>query len=153
MRPIRLLATAAMAALALLAPDVARACTVSAAGVSFGNYDTLSPAPDDGIGSVSVTCHPHVHFADVGLTAGQSLNYSARTMRNGAASLSYNLYTDAARTTVWGDGVVVPSVTVNPGSVNSGTRTIVRTIYGRIPAQQSVPFGTYSDTIIVTITF
>ena len=153
MPPIRLLATAATAALALLRPEAARACTVSAAGVAFGTYDTLSPAPDDGVGSVSVTCHPHVHFVEVGLSAGLSLSYSARTMRNGAASLSYNLYTDAARTTVWGDGIAAPSVTVNPGLVNSGTRTLTRTIYGRIPAQQSVSFGTYNDTIMVTLTF
>ena len=156
MPPIRLLALpafAAMSVLALLAPGAANACTVGASGVAFGAYDTLSPTPDDGVGTVSVLCHPRVHFVDVGLSTGQSGTYSTRTMRNGSASLSYNLYTDAARTTVWGDGVAAPLVTVNPGSVNAGDRTLVRTIYGRIPAQQSVPFGTYNDTIMVTLTF
>ena len=154
MRPTRLLAIAAMsAALALLAPTTARACTVSATGVAFGAYDTLSPAPDDVTGTVSVVCHPNIHYVDVGLGTGLSGTYSARTMRNGAASLSYNLYSEAARTTVWGDGIAAPLVTVNPGTVNAGDRTLVRTIYGRIPAQQSVPFGTFNDTIVVTLTF
>ena len=74
-------------------------------------------------------------------------------MRNGTESLSYNLYADAARTTVWGDGIGAASVTINPGSVTAGDRTLVRAIYGRIPAQQAVGFGTYNDTIMVTLTF
>lgn len=154
MPPTRLLAAAVlMAMLALLLPSPARACTVSATGVAFGAYDTLSAAPDDGVGTVSVTCHPRTHSVEVGLSTGQSGSFTSRTMRNGAADLSYNLYTDATRLTVWGDGIGAASVTLTPGSVNAGDRTLVRTIYGRIPASQSVPFGTYNDTIVVTLTF
>ena len=44
-----------------------------------------------------------------------------------------------------------------PGSLSfSGSqpsRSVNYTIYGRVPAQQSVPSGSYNDTIVVTITF
>ena len=154
MPPTRLLAMAALSAmLALTLPSPARACTVSATGVAFGAYDTLSAVPDDGTGSISVTCHPNVHSVEVSLSTGLSGIFSSRTMRNGAASLNYNLYTDPARLIVWGNGIASPDVTLTPGTVNAGDRTMVRTIYGRVPARQSVPAGSYSDTITITLTF
>ena len=154
MPPTRLFAAAVLAGFASLLPAApARACTVSATGVAFGTYDTLSPAPDDGTGTISITCHPRVHSVEVGLSTGLAGAFTGRTMLNGVAALNYNLYTDAARVTVWGDGIAAPSVTLTPGSVSAGDRTLVRTIYGRIPAQQSVPFGTYNDIIVVTLTF
>lgn len=145
-------ALAAFAALAL--PAAGQACTVSASGVAFGNYDSITPAPDDGVGSVTLICHPNVHSAVVQLGAGLSGQYVPRRMRNGAATLDYNLYTSVARNVIWGNGSGgTATVTLTGGTVTAGNRTLTRTIYGRIPAGQAVAMGTYRDTIVVTIVF
>jgi spore coat protein U-like protein len=85
----------------------------------------------------------------VWLSTGSSGSYAARTLRSGAFELPYNLYLDAARTQVWGDGSAGTFTdSPNPGNV---TRTIP--VYGRIPPLQDAAAGTYSDTIVVTFVF
>jgi spore coat protein U-like protein len=72
-------------------------------------------------------------------------------MRNGSNYLQYNLYKDAAYAQVWGDGT---GGTVTLANTNSGSGTgPTHTIYGRIPAGQDLPVGTYTDSIVITITF
>ena len=139
---------------ALLRADPAGACTVSASGVAFGAYDTMSPAPDDSAGDVTIVCHPSVGAPIVALGAGISGLFSPRTMSSGAATLDYNLYTSATYSLVWGSGVGgSATVTLSGGTVSAGQRTFTRTIYGRIPPGQQVPAGTYADTIMVTVIF
>ena len=139
---------------ALAAPAAGQACTVSATGVPFGLYDQFGAAPDDGTGTITLQCHPNVQSVVVQLGAGLSGSYAPRRMRNGANSLNYNLYTTVARNIVWGNGSGgTASVTLSDGIVSAGTRTYNRTVYGRIPAGQNVAFGTYRDTIVVTIVF
>src|SRR5689334_22391696 len=98
------LATVVFAALflALAAPRAAEAaCTISAgAAVSFGNYDWTVATPTDTVGTMTYTC---TTTALVFLSTGSSGSYTTRTMLSGANVLNYNLYTDAARTQVWGD--------------------------------------------------
>ena len=138
----------------LLAPVPAWACTVSSAGVAFGAYNSLSGAPDDSTGTILVECHPSDHSVEVAIGAGLSGSFATRRMNNGAATLNYNLYTSAARTLVWGDGTQGSvTQTLTGGTVSSGTRRFTAIVYGRIPAAQSVPFGTYNDTVVVTVTF
>lgn len=145
---------AAIGQIALLAHAApAAACTVSVTSVAFGNYNTLSPANTDSAGMLTAICHPSDQSLVVAISGGSSGSPLSRTMRNGAASLNYNLYSDAARTAVWGDGTSGATVTVTNGSVSSGQRTFNRPIYGRIPAQQAVGAGTYTDSLVVTVTF
>ena len=146
---------AILAALGALAvPAAGQACTVSATGVAFGTYDSITPAPDDGVGSVILVCHPNVHSAEVQLGAGLSGSYAPRRMRNGVILLDYNLYTSTARNIVWGNGSGgTVTVTLTGGTVTAGSRTFNRPIYGRIPAGQAVAMGTYTDTIVVTVVF
>jgi spore coat protein U-like protein len=124
------------------------ACTIFlAVGPAFGTYDTLSFAPLDAVGTISYQCSPPK--PTVQISTGSSGSYSARTMRSGAATLLYNLYLDAARTMVWGDGSAGTFTdSPNPGNV---TRSIP--VYGRIPANQDAASGSYSDTILVTFVF
>jgi spore coat protein U-like protein len=95
------------------------------------------------------------------LSTGVSGTYTTRQMANGANRLNYNLYTTAARTTVWGNGAggsaIVPAYAAGFIVIN-GNQTRVfdnpnLTIHGRIPADQNSPQGTYSDTITVTLFF
>jgi spore coat protein U-like protein len=146
-----ILAAAGLAALCGLSSAAGAACSASTVGVGFGVYDSQSGVPTDSTGTVSISC-PGDNFtnATVSLGTGSSGTYASRRMQSGASSLQYNLYTDSARTTVWGNG-------------SAGTDTmnvfwifgfsIPRTIYGRIPTGQSVNAGTYSDTLVVTVTY
>lgn len=138
------------------------ACSVSVAGVNFGLYDPLDPGPADSAGSVEVTCDylppggaTSVNY-DVALSAGTSGSFLQRYMALGTEQLPYNLYTDAARSLVWGSGsagsrVVSGGMKVNPGAHSSLTNS--HTVYGRIPAGVDAALGRFSDSIVVTLTF
>lgn len=147
-------------ALSLLASTAAKAaiCTVNATGMAFGSYDPLAAAPLESTSTVQVTCMseapPRVRYR-VALSTGQAGSYNTRAMTNGVSQLNYNLYLNAARTTIWGDGTGGTRVIRRrynlppPGS----TQTDTHIVYGRVFAGQMVTVGTYLDTITVTVRF
>lgn len=154
---------AGLAWLALVACADARAldCTAATSGVAFGVYDASLPTPTDSTGSVTIRCS-HIAggavktYYTLALTAGNSGTFAQRQMRAGLSILNYNLFNSATRTQVWGNGTggstqVGGSLLVNPGKF--AINEIVHPIYGRIPAQQPADAGSYSDTILVTLTF
>jgi spore coat protein U-like protein len=155
---------AMLAGALMLAPSPAKAacaplsfcsCTVTATGVSFGNYNVVNASPTDSTGTVRVQCTLLVALAGsftVDLSTGSSGTYAQRALRNGPAVLDYNLYTDVARTQIWGNGSGGSlRTTRNFTALLSVDQTM--TVYGRIRAGQNVPAGSYSDTIIVTVTY
>lgn len=139
---------------AFCATDVARAalsCTISAVGVSFGTYNVFSASPLDSTGSVTYNCSGIVGASRINITLsrGGAPTFNPRQMFKSAVTLNYNLYMDAARTTIWGDAT---SGTSRYGPIKPiSTDTI--TIYGRIPAGQDASAGSYTDTVIATINF
>lgn len=143
-------ASAAACALCLGAAPAEGACSLSATGVAFGAYDVFAPAPTDSTGTVVLECDPSEKNITITLSPGTG-TFATRTLRQGAETLGYNLYLDAARTTVWGDGSAGTStVFIRNPRPNRPTEV---TIFGRIPAAQDVSVGAYSDTIIVTVEF
>ena len=137
-------------------------CTISTIGVAFGVYDPLSVLPTDSTGELNIEC---VYLSGGALQIGYSVHLSPgsggtvlqQQMAAAPSVLRYNLFTDAARSAIWGDGSAgttgaIGSVTVGPG-VGNGRRVDARSIYGRIPAQQDVLSGNYADSIIVTLVF
>ena len=72
-------------------------------------------------------------------------------MRSGGNSLSYNLYLNAARTTIWGDGSGGTSVHGPVAAPLLGSVTV--NVFGRITARQNVGVGAYSDVIVATINY
>lgn len=130
-------------------------CTVSATSVAFGNVNPVSSGNVDATGDIRVTCTLLLDLAGsytIDLSSGSSASYNPRAMKNGASTLQYNLYTSAARSQVWGNGTGGSvNVTNNFAALLSVDQTT--TVYGRIPAGQNVPAGTYADTIVVTVTF
>ena len=143
--------------------EAATVCSVATLGVAFGSYEIVLPSPTDAAGSIELICTyeptpggPPPLIA-VYFSAGSSGNLTDRRMNSATDSLRYNLYTDPARTRIWGDGTGGTSfqtaqIRVGPG-VGNATRSELFTIYGRIPALQSVDSGSYSDTIVVTVEF
>lgn len=126
-------------------------CTISTSALNFGSIDTLSASPVDGTGGVTIACTNGSSWtatANAGTGSGATL--ASRRMTSGSNTLTYSLYTDAARTTVWGDGTGSTGTITNTGT---GTAQNV-TIYGRVPASQTgVPAGAYTDTVSVTVTY
>lgn len=126
-------------------------CTVSAAALSFG---TTIPNPInsnvDAQSTVTATCSNGAAYT-LALNAGggAGATFASRRLTSGPNTLNYSLYSDAGRTAVWGDGTAGSSLSNNVG--NGSAQPIP--VYGRIPSGQSVPTGTYGDTITVTITF
>ena len=141
---------AAASALCLAAVPAEAACSLSATGVAFGAYDVFAPAPTDSTGTVVLDCDPAEKNITITLSPGTG-TYATRTLRQGAETLGYNLYLDAARTSVWGDGSAgTTTFFIKNPRPNRPTEV---TIFGRIPAAQDVSVGAYADTIIVTVEF
>ena len=69
-------------------------------------------------------------------------------MTRGSATVTYSLYSDSGRTTVWGNTVGTNTVA---GVGNGASQSY--TVYGRVPAQTTPAAATYTDTITVTVTY
>lgn len=134
----------------------AASCTIvrSAGNIlaNFGSYDAMS-GPRDSIGQVSFTCVPDALLGvpvsySVAASPGNSGSYSQRRLQSGAYGLNYNLYLDPSRLQVFGDG--------SPGTSKSAgicAAACVVPVYGRLSGGQTVPAGTYQDSILVTLEF
>jgi spore coat protein U-like protein len=142
----------------------AQSCSVSSTSVAFGVYDPIgSSSPLDGSGQIAVDCVPNNVMFTAGLSTGGSGTYFSRRLAAGSDTLQYNLYLDAARTNVFGDGsggtqtaTCITGITAYGciGSNPSGQgRRATLPFYGRIPAGQDVAAGLYSDTIQVIVVF
>ena len=126
-------------------------CTISVVGVAFGNYNPFTPTPVDSAGSVVFNCNNKAKNIVVTLGPGQSGTFFSRAMTSGAQSLGYNLFLDAARTVVWGDGTGGTSTYADNNPAND--INVVLPVYGRVPAGIDVSVGTYTDTVVATIEF
>ena len=89
------------------------------------------------------------------MTLGQGANpdgassdaVPVRQMTDGTNFLTYFLFQETGRTTVWGN-------TALTGVAHTGTGTLTAiTVFGRLGAGQNVPAGSYTDTVVATITF
>lgn len=146
-------ASVVLLAAAALAPVGARAAPACIFGAStalaFGAYDPLSALPTDSTSTLSYRCPQKPPPLRILIDRGLTGSYAARELRQGAEVLLYNVYLDAQRTIVWGDGTdgsrVGPMVVVQG---DAGTRTVY--VFGRIPAGQDAALGVYSDTLRVT---
>jgi spore coat protein U-like protein len=134
---------------------ISATCTISTTAVNFGTYDPIvahKTAALAGTGGVTTTC---TNGSAATITLGQGANATAtstdaapeRQMASGTNRLSYQLYSESTRTTVWGN-----TSTTGKAITGSGTAS-TETVYGSVPAGQNKPTGTYSDTVVATVTF
>lgn len=147
----RLLCLVAVILCGALAQHANAACSFSTTGVSFGTYDVFSPSPTDSTGTITYQCDPTDKNITIAIDGGANGTVAIRMLRNGTELLTYNLYLDAARVTVWGDGTSGTGVYFikNPPP----RRDTTLAIHGRIPAGQDVAVGNYVDTAVVVINF
>lgn len=165
---LRHLSTVVIACAGLFTAGQAGAvCTVSSSGVSFGAYQPLTfpgkLTSTDALstGTVSINCSAVVTVGSYTLALGPSVagtgdRISTRFLANsnGGADMAFNLYTDANRSVVWGNGTT--------GSVFSGILPIIGaisqiqnvTVYGKIPANQNtLRAGSFSGSMTMTLTY
>lgn len=135
-------------------------CRLGSAGsLAFGPYDVSSPAPNDTLANIVVTCDrvggPRNVTVTMGLGPGShGTSVNARQMRQAAGTgdaLHYGLYRDVGRSAVWGlsSGVDAASRTLEIPNNDSISATF--TIFARIPARQDVSAGLYGDSVQITL--
>jgi spore coat protein U-like protein len=129
-------------------------CSISTAAVAFGAYDpivTNASTAASATGTINTTC---TSGDATTITLGQGANAGTgstaaapvRRMANGTNYLNYSLYTNSGHTTVF-DGSTGVAVTGTGAQVGTS-------VYGSIPAgQNTLPAGSYSDTVVATVTF
>lgn len=151
----RLALLGALCALAVTGTVQAMECTIrSVTGLVFGSYNVFNGSPLDISGAIVYRC-TSVGGADnlvLQLSQGNAGTFATpRRLLAGAFALDYNLFLDAGRTSVWGDGTFGTSQH-GPVHPSEGVDTPVD-VFGRIPARQNARAGSYTDTVIVTIVF
>jgi spore coat protein U-like protein len=145
-----------IAMLVLLLPGHALAlnCTVTVTPLAFGVYTPGQSGPLDAVADISVRCvaQPGTYAVSIGPgLSGDQLNRSMTAP--GGYVLDYNLYRDAARTQVWGNGIA-PTFVVTGNRPSVGRPTVnVHPLYGRIFASQTPDPGSYTDSLVVTVLF
>lgn len=154
------LAALGMSLLLTIAPLPAHAiavCTVSAVG-PIVTYDPNNSLATNGAGNVTVNCSligiiSLLVAYQIQFSTGSSNSFSPRTMNYLSNQLGYNLYTDAARSIVWGNGS--PGTSVVSDGYLLGLGPVIRNypIYLQIPPSQFVPAGVYNDTITITLVY
>ena len=126
-------------------------CTITTSPVAFGGYDpiaTHATANLDATGAVIIACTKGA-VTTLGLDTGANVSAGARRLASSGSFLTYELYQDSGRSTVWGNS---GAALYNSGtSPSKDARTFQ--VYGRVTGGQDVPAGSYSDTIVATINF
>lgn len=155
--PIRPALAWALVLLACAPVQAQQICSSATNPVAFGLYDPQSSAHLDNTGSITVTCQATVSLLigyTVKLSAGSSGAYAQRKMLSGANSLDYQVYTNSARTSTWGDGSSSTSF-ITDGYLLQVLTPVVKTytVYGRLPGSQNAKAGSYLDTLTVLITY
>lgn len=127
---------------------VASNCLISAASLAFGSAGLLS-SNLDATNSVTVTCTNTTPY-NISLSAGSGsgATVATRKMTSAGHTVAYSLYRDAGHANVWGNTVGSDTV----ASTGTGSAQTF-TIYGRVRPQTTPAPGTYSDTIVVTVTY
>jgi len=122
-------------------------CDVTAADLDFGTYTAQAGTPLQGTTLLRATCTPNSSY-NIGLNEGTSpgATVNQRKMVSGTQNLNYQLYSDSARSTIWGNTAGTDTVT----GVGTGL-AVDHTVFGAIPAAQVVPAGDYQDTITVRV--
>jgi spore coat protein U-like protein len=121
-------------------------CSLSGGTLAFGTYTAGQTNDLDVQGSINyVNCPAGTLVFE--LDNGANANGNQRRMKSGNNFLNYEIYKGATRNSRWGSGA--DAVTIQHLQPGNGSVAV----YGRIPARQTVPPGSYSDTVTITLTF
>lgn len=164
--PLKPNLSAAVALLAVAWTNSAQAatlCSVAGGNLVFGSFSPItglyaSAEPDhDATADIFITCSsdPGTQIGvEVQLDGGHSGNPLERRLA-GPGVLVYNIYSDSAYSSLWGDGASgsgrPATLTIADGQSSA---SITLAAYGRIPrGQRSAAVGSYSDTVLLTVVY
>jgi len=130
-------------------------CAITTTPVAFGVYDPIVGNLTSDLtatGAVLVTCTIGDNTV---ITLGEGLNklggstpaVPLRQAANSGNKLNYFLYQDSAHTTAWGN-----TSPVGVSITGSGIQQSLP-VYGTIVHGQNMPAGSYTDTVVATVTF
>ncbi|TFZ00273.1 Csu type fimbrial protein [Ramlibacter humi] len=115
--------------------------------MNFGSVPDLVAALQS-TATITVRCPTGTPWS-LGLNNGLFSQASTRRMRSPKGFVTYELYRDAARSQRW--GASAPNAVTGVGQgINSPQAS---TVYGLVPAQGNPVAGTYTDVIVVTLTY
>jgi spore coat protein U-like protein len=127
-------------------------CAIETRPLSFGIYDPEANANVDAVAQVIYTCNNQSKKIRIEMTPGVAGTFDRQmSAGTGLDFLNYNIYLDATRQTIWGQGLFGTDVYYE-GNPPNGTPVIVPA-YGRIPARQSPAPGQYADVVTVRVLF
>jgi spore coat protein U-like protein len=131
---------------------VANNCTISTSALAFGVYDPLVANAStnlDGTGTITIACTKGA-TSTIALNLGSNASGSSRRMTDGSSNyLTYEMYQDSTRSTVWGSSGAAQFTP--PAAPSKTARNFI--VYGRIPSSQDIPAGNYVDTVTATVNF
>jgi spore coat protein U-like protein len=128
---------------------VQRSCKIATSNLDFGITSDLSSAIA-GQSQINVRCTNGTGYT-VGLDGGLTgaADPTQRKMKHGADTITYGLYRDSNHSLPWGSTI---GINVAKGTGSSMFQPI--TVFGNVPSVQSKPAsGTYSDTIVVSVSY
>ncbi len=122
-------------------------CTITAPSVNFGSAPLVSAFPTVSQ-AISLRCTQGMVYT-VGLSAGSNPAGGRRQMASGSNRLAYDLF--KADNTVWGSTTTARAA--SPGAADGTTLQTIpytATIY---QSQTTPPAGTYTDNVVVDVSF
>jgi spore coat protein U-like protein len=125
---------------------VTNSCTIAAGALNFGTYTGAVLTNSTMITAKCTLNGPYYVGLDAGTATGATV--TTRKMTSGTHTLNYSLYSNSARTTNWGNTVGSDTVSGTGTGANQSL-----TVYGQVPAGQTLFPGSYTDTITATITY
>lgn len=133
------------------APALAQSCSFTMTDMVFPNISDASGSGVTGSATLTANCSGSRYSTvmicpNIGGGGGGETSSGGRYMANGTNKLEYQLYSDSARSVIWGSNIwpyapLPPKLTVTLGLFGSGSKSWP--VYGRVMSGQIVPEGTY----------
>ena len=131
-------------------------CILTTVPITFGVYDPLSATAKTGTGQVQLVCTVGATPA-IAIDNGLNVSGTQRRMVSGGTNfLNYDVFQPTSNAAAAACAYVTPFPTAVPGFALTAAPTTASRSYnvcGQIPASQSAPNGSYTDTVTATITF
>jgi spore coat protein U-like protein len=117
--------------------------------LNFGSYasltNTIRAQTTAGSSGIRINCTNALPYS-ISLDNGAHSSSNQRRLADGSGNyINYNIYQDSAYAIAW-------SSTTPKVGVGSGTATDL-VFYGSVPGGQTAAAGTYSDTVVVTVSW
>ena len=122
---------------------VAPSCSITASNLNFGPYNF---AISNEVAQITILCTNGSKYKlalSPGRGSGATVNN--RFMTNNNNLLKYSIYQDSAMSKTWGND----SLTSMAGT-GTGIEEYIK-VYGRIPGNQKLPPGFYSDEVLISL--